>query len=65
MVRKLRAERRDSVGMVEGIDGLKDAIPTARTALLLLLKGAHRNLRGTAGARVRPMQGPEPGGQLK
>lgn len=65
VVRKLRAGRRSSVGMVAGTDGRTDAIPTVRTALLLLLQGAHRNLRGTAGARVRPMQGPEPGEQLK
>jgi hypothetical protein len=62
VVRKLRAGRSSSVELVAGTDGQTDAIPTVGTALLLLLEGAHSHLRG---ARVRPIQRPEPGGQLK
>lgn len=61
----LREERTSSVALVAGTDGQTDAIPTVRTALLLLLQGARMNPRGTSAARVRLIQGPKPGEELK
>lgn len=65
VVRKQRAGRSSSVELVAGTDGLTGATPMVGTALPPLLKGRHRNLRGTAGALAQPTQEPRPGGRLK